>query len=287
MSTHIPHGFRVAEGIDLEIFKRRVREVMDPLRDEEDVKLLSRTVAKYVDKQWLAGAPVPPSAVDTAYAEWADGQRQMSFHDFDHDVNRFELSVGTDPGNGRIMVIARAENDDLMDAFEDMPEVEEYGYWNSTDSYPEGVTEADWEIRETDWNRMIPRGGPISATMDTWVLRDSVEIRAELRAVGLMIASAPARSDRAKDTGLDAYADYLFQVQGVEVMRAVQHVAFGRGQSVRPVIDVVASYLPELTVELLSDGSGDGVIDPGYQDAVKAACAALYEQDKNGLARKD
>ncbi|WP_422758884.1 hypothetical protein [Paenarthrobacter sp. C1] len=287
MSTTIYDGFRLAEGTDLAAFKQAVRDAIDPLRDQEDLKLVAIETAKYIDTRWLSGETIPAGAATTAYAQWAEAQAKMSVYDYDHDLNRFELSIGTDPGTGRIMVIVRAENHVLKDAFEDLDGVEEYGYWDNSDSYPEGVTRADWKVREAAWDRMLPGLGKISATMDTWVLRDSVEVRDELRDVEAILPHMPEASDRARGAGMDAYGDYLFREQGIEVMRAVNHVVFGRGVSIRPVIDTVASYLPPLTAELLTEGSGEAAIDPGYKDAVTAACAALYEQDKSELARKD
>jgi hypothetical protein len=191
MSTKIPNGFRLAEGTDLDVFKTRVRRVIDPLRDQEDLKLLAIEAAKFVDSRWLAGDPILPGAADTAYAQWADAQSRMSVNDYDHDENRFKLSIGTDPGSGRIMVIAFAENHTLLEAFEDLEGVEEYGYWDHSDSYPEGVTQADWEIRKTAWDRMLPGLGGPSATMDTWILRDTVEIREELRSVDALLPYIP------------------------------------------------------------------------------------------------
>lgn len=285
MSTKIHNGFRLAEGTDLDAFKQTVRDVIDPLRDQEDLKLVAIETAKYVDSRWLAGEPIPAGAAAAAYAQWSEAQSKMSVRDYDHDLNRFELSIGTDPGTGRIMVIAFAENHALLDAFEDLPEVEDYCYWNHNDSYPEGVTAADWKIREAAWDRMLPGLGRPSDTMESWVLRDSVEIRDELRRdAARLIALAPSPAERATFPGKDAYADHLRRDRGVEVMKAVRFVVFGRGASVQPVIDTVASFLPALTVELLTDGSGEAVIDPGYKDAVVAACAALYEQDKDTLA---
>ncbi|ACL42047.1 hypothetical protein Achl_4096 (plasmid) [Pseudarthrobacter chlorophenolicus A6] len=286
MSTKIYNGFRLAEGTDLDAFKSKVRDVIDPLRDQEDIKLLAIETAKYVDSRWLAGDPILPGTAAAAYAQWAEAQSKMSVYDYDHDLNRFELSIGTDPGTGSIMIIARAENHVLLDAFEALPEVEEYGYWDNNDSYPEGVTRADWKIREAAWDRTLP-GPRFSDSMDTWVLRDTVEIREEQRSVESFLPHIPDSEDRARSAGLDAYGDYLFRDQGIEVMKAVNHVVFGRGVSVRPVIDTIASYLPALTVELLTEGSHGAVIAEGYRGAVKAACAALYEQDKSELARKD
>lgn len=284
MSTKIPNGFRLAAGTDLDAFKRAVRSVIDPLRDQEDLKLLAIETAKHVDTLWLKGEPIPAGAAVTAYAQWADAQSKLSVHDYDHDENRFELSIGTDPGTGRVMVIAFTENFALREAFEELPEVEEYGYWNHTDSYPEGVTEADWKVREAAWDRMLPGLGRPSDTMESWVLRDTVEIREELRNdTARLIALAPSPAERATFPGKDAYADHLRRDRGVEIMKAVRFVVFGRGQSVQPVIDTVASFLPPLTAGLLTDGSAGTVIDPGYKDAVAAACAALYEQDKDAL----
>ncbi|MDQ0732187.1 hypothetical protein QFZ57_002981 [Arthrobacter sp. B1I2] len=34
------------------------------------------------------------------------------------------------------MVIVRSENHTLLEAFKDLPGVEEFGYWDNTDSYP-------------------------------------------------------------------------------------------------------------------------------------------------------
>jgi hypothetical protein len=284
MSTKIPNGFRLAEGTDLAAFTDRVRSVIDPLRDQEDLKLLAIETAKYIDTLWLNGEPIPAGVALTAYAQWAEAQSKMSVYDYDHDENRFELSIGADPGTGRIMVIARAKNRELLDAFEELPEVEEYGYWNHTDSYPEGVTGADWKIREAAWDRMLPGLGRPSDTMEDWVLRDTVEIREELRGVDHLVQHVPEAADRARNAGMDAYADHLHRDRGIEVMKAVRFVAFGRGVSVRPVIDTVASFLPKFTAGLLTDGSNGAVIDPGYKDAVNAACAELYEQDKDALA---
>lgn len=190
----------------------------------------------------------------------------MSVDDYDHDVNRFRLSIGTDP----IVIIVHTENPALLSAFKELPEVEEYGYWDHTDSYPEGVTGTDRKIREDVLDGTIP-GIRVSDTMETWVLRDTIEIREGLRDVHVMLRHIPEATDRACGAGMDAYGDYLFNVPGLEVM---------------PAVDTIASYLAALTVELLTEGSAGAVIDHGYQDAVTAACAALHEQDKNELARK-
>lgn len=284
MSTRFANRFRLADGTELTDFKNRVRSAIDPLRDQEDLRLLAIETAKYVDTRWLAGEPVLPGVAAAAYDQWAEAQSHMSLLDYDHDQNRFQLSIGTDPGTGRIMVIVFTENPALLDAFEALPEVEDYRYWDHNNFYPEGVSEADWEVRRAAWDRMLPGLGKPSDTMETWILRDTVEVREELRSdTARLLALAPSPEERALFPGKDAYADHLHRDRGIEVMKAVRFVVFNRGASVQHVIDTVASFLPPLTAALLTDGSAGAVIDPGYKDAVTAACAALYEQDRDSL----
>ena len=111
MSTKIPNGFRLAEGTDLDSFKSKVRDVIDPLRDQEDIKLLAIETAKLVDSRWLAGDPILPGAAAAAYAQWAEAQSKMSVYDYDHDLNRFELSIGTDPETDVVVVTDEPEGD--------------------------------------------------------------------------------------------------------------------------------------------------------------------------------
>jgi hypothetical protein len=66
---------------------------------------------------------------------------------------------------------------------------------------------------------------------------------------------------------------------------AVQHVFFGRSAQLSLVTDVAAAYLPEITPELVTEGSHGAVIDPAYAPAMQAACEALYELDKERLNR--
>lgn len=282
MSTKIYDGFRLCEGVPLEQFTSDLRRVLDPVRDSEDVKMISRLVTESIDRRWLRGETVPAGAAAATCQEWHEAQGAMSPRDWDHHRNRFELSIGTDPGTGRVMMIARSENSALMAAFQNMDAVEEYGYWNNSDSYPDGVTEADWEVREAAWNRMLPGAGKISDTMDTWVLRESPAVREGLLTPDLLAGHAPDRQSRAETLGREAYAEHLISQHGIEAMTAVQHVIFNRGADVSPVIDLVAAYLPRITAELLTGGTQE-VIAKEYRELLRTACASLYELDKAKL----
>ncbi len=182
------------------------------------------------------------------------------------------------------MGIVYAENKTLLDAFQTMNEVEEYGYWNNTDSYPDGVTRADWLLRKAAWDRMLPGMGRPSDTMETWVLRDTPTIREELQDPRLLLSHMPSLSARAHNIGADAYSSYLVQTHGIDVWDAVRHTGFGRSAKLEMVVDTVAAHLPEITVDLLVQGSSGTAIGPGYADALKAACDTLYELDKEKLA---
>ena len=47
------------------------------------------------------------------------------------------------------------EKEEYRKLWESIPDISEYGYWNGSDSYPKGVTEKDWFIREKNWNNAI------------------------------------------------------------------------------------------------------------------------------------
>lgn len=49
-------------------------------------------------------------------------------------------------------------NAQYLEALLAMPGVTEYGYWNNTDCYPDGVTEADWEVRKATWESALTSG---------------------------------------------------------------------------------------------------------------------------------
>lgn len=280
MSTNISHGFALKPGIEPFAFIARVREVMDPARDAADAKLLAGLYADAIDEAWFGGVPIAPKAGYTAWRAWHLEQSRMNPMEVGHDPNEFRIQIGQDPRNRGYYLLVITYNEDLREAFEAMDEISEYGYWNGTDSYPDGVTLADWEIRRALWNRVIPSGG--RSNMLTFNLRHASD-RGVSRLLGAdgddtsaVFASLPSAAERAYRVGGNAYISYLVNIHGVDVMDAVRDVAFGRVGDLSLVTDVVAAHLPVITEALVTEGSAGTVIDPAYQDALQAACAQVY-----------
>ncbi|WP_422758883.1 hypothetical protein [Paenarthrobacter sp. C1] len=159
MSTKIRNGYRLTEGTDPFTFVARLRTVMDPARDAADAKLLAGLYVRAIDSPWFRGDPIEDGAGITAWREWQTEQDSMSKMDRRHDPNEFGVEIGLDEVTGRHLLLLISYNRDLTDAFKVIDGVEEYGYWNDTDSRPDGVTKSDWEERKAAWNRVIPRSG--------------------------------------------------------------------------------------------------------------------------------
>jgi hypothetical protein len=289
MGTNISHGYRLKPGVDPFAFVARLREVMDPARDAADAALLAGLYVRAIDSPWFHGKPIEENTGYEAWRAWKKEQDSMSKMERRHDPNEFGVQIGLDPATGRHHLLLISYNHELTDVFEEIDGVEEYGYWNNTDSYPAGVTVADWEDRRAAWDRVIPRSG--YTNMLTFNLRSAYDggVRRLLGIDGEdttpVFAALPSNAERARNAGGDAYASYLRDAHDIDAMRAVQHVVFGRSARLSLVTDVAAAYLPAITPELVTEGSHGAVIDPAYAPAMQAACEALYELDKEKLAR--
>lgn len=289
MSTTINDGFKLKPGIDPFDFIARVREHMDPARDAADAKLLAELYAEEIDRTWFKGEPIEAEAGYSAWRNWYLEQSKMSPMERRHDPNEFGVQIGKDPVTGGYYLLAVVYNHDLREAFKQMDEIEEYGYWNTSDSYPDGVTRADWEVRGALWNRIIPRAG--HTNMMTFKLRGPYDggVRELVDTIGdessPVFAQLPTDRERAKMTACNAYCSYLVNEFGVDPFDAANHVMFGRSKQISLVIDVAVAHLPAITPELVTTGSDGAVIDPGYTEAMRAACEKLAELDKDKLAR--
>lgn len=179
MSTKLHHGYRLAEGVDPFDFLATVRAHIDPVRDRADARVLAERAVAIVDKAAVHGltthagdnlADLMKTPLASAYLAWEDEQAKLRETDRRHDPNRVELSFGRDPLTGRYGVLLFADEATLIAAFEAMPEVEAYGYWNNTDR-PDEVTEAEWDERRAFWDRVLPGYQPPAEVMLSWSLR--------------------------------------------------------------------------------------------------------------------
>ena len=157
MSTRIYNGTRCSGELRPDIMARRLTDIVTPIHEQLVVEavavlvraairgaLTGRTLDAVTTFEFLSLAD---KAIDTASKSGLRSSAEFSL----------ELSVAfvSDPFDDRyIYASAFAPNRRLIDAWERLPGVEAFPYWDNTDG-PEDVSAADWEQRGRTWNRVL------------------------------------------------------------------------------------------------------------------------------------
>lgn len=175
MPLRIDTGFRLATGTDPFEFAAQVRALLDPIRDRLDAAWLAEYATGLVDEarfgnprpavedpkqSWLKGVDPYARPLTTAALAWADEQSRHRPSSVWHDPHYFEMSLGRDPLTGRIVGQHYCARSELRDAFEAMPQVEDFTFRTFVDELPDGVTRAEWDDRGRVWETLCPGFGP-------------------------------------------------------------------------------------------------------------------------------
>jgi hypothetical protein len=283
MSTKIYNGYRMAEGTNPFEFSRRVRTVLDPIRDQADAGLLARLFATAADRRWISGEAIPPVLSFTAFNDWEARQQEIDPNSRAYDPNGFEMCLGEDPATGRILVRAYTQRPEMAEAFSAMTDVEPYSYWNNSDA-PGRLTEEDWAERESAWTRVMPGYGAPAEHMLSFVLRTPENPRTMMLSTlrgganDPVMTRLPDRATRARNAAVSVYIRFLTE-DGVDPGAAVLRV-YDLPRSIDAIALALETALPELSVGLFLEGSGESRIDPDLLIPAMTACAAAYEADK-------
>jgi hypothetical protein len=70
----------------------------------------------------------------------------------------FQFSVAVIPRKDKVLCIIYTEQEVFHRVWENMRNVEHYGYWNNTDK-PDGVTNKEWRLREKEWGKALKDWG--------------------------------------------------------------------------------------------------------------------------------
>lgn len=213
MSTKIYHGYRLAEGVDLFAFLGTLRDTMDPVRDRLDAHALMAYALHAVVKADRAGTPRPARPLMDALDAFDDRQRKTDPDSRGHDPHRFEVSFGRDPLTKRVLALLYTDAAEFTAAWEALPEVEPYGYWNNTDR-PDDVTDTEWDERREAWDRLgildhPPIGRTISFSLrpspsyDIGMMKMASSAGRNPDVEALLRSAAPTRSDLARAQAVD------------------------------------------------------------------------------------
>jgi hypothetical protein len=109
-----------------------------------------------------------------------------------------EVTFFSDPQNPAGPLYARlfTERGDYTAAFEGLPGVEPWGYWNNTDA-PEDVSASEWEQRRQTWNRLTLHKAPATVGL-TWTLLGKYDSLNPLSIEADVAAAIPDRPTRAR-----------------------------------------------------------------------------------------
>lgn len=306
MSTKLHHGHRITLGADPFDLIVQARAVLDPVRDRLDAKILAQLATRIIDQATYGqgGHPTPEPTgnpgVDAlhreilsnpiwrAFNEYDEEQRKLSVHSFGHDPNRFELAFGRDPDTERIGVLVYTERSELSDAFQALPQVEAYGYWNNTDQ-PDDVSDAEWADRRTFWDRVLGDGVPIERTL-SWVLRGEYD-PGMIQMAGswdgdpssVLFSQIPSMEERAR--GIAVQAVLTAGIRGVPQGRITRLLFPLTSTSRYPeVVDLARPLLVEITPEVLLGKTTPAVDDV---NAKRAALTAAAEEAAARLVKTD
>lgn len=291
MSTKIHNGYRLAAGTNLFDFTRRVRALIDPIRDDLDAALLAKLLTNAVDTCWLKGQTVPPVLSVMTFSRWEDSQAKLKDENREKDPNRFEMCLGEDPATGRILVRLYTDQQVMVDTFEAMNEVESYSYWNNADE-PEGTTPEQWDERRAAWDRVMPAYTAPAESMLTFTLRSGSNPRTMMLCAvdggenDPVLTRVPGRAERAMNVARTRYLHLLMNTHNVNALAAFRHSLTSRiKDELKSVAAVVEPHLWDIDRQLLVFGDPERTSDPKILAAVDAACAALFEAEKEALAR--
>ncbi|QOD05684.1 hypothetical protein [Pseudarthrobacter sp. BIM B-2242] len=291
MSTKIHNGYRLAAGTNPFEFTRRVRTLIDPIRDELDADLLARLFTGAVDTCWLKGDVVPQMLSFTAFSRWEEEQTKLKDEDRQKDPNRFEMCLGEDSDTGRVLVRLYTDQAVMAGAFESMDDVEPYSYWNNADE-PQGTTPDQWGERQAAWDRVMPDYTAPAESMLTFTLRGESNpgtmMLCALRggAHDPVLTKIPGRTERAINIARTRYVRLLVNTYGVETLAAFRHSLTARiKEELGTIGALIERGLWDIDRELLVEGGGERTSDPEIITALDAACAGLFEAEKDALAR--
>jgi hypothetical protein len=279
MSVKIPNGYRLAEGTDVFEFVQRVRDVMNPLRDEAELNYLVAEATRDIDHADFRGEPRPDMPLFRAAIEFDNKQFEMKragkTHGYDFNPHRFELAIGKDPKTGRIGVRVYTETGSMRDAFEAMTGVTEYHFQDSTEG-PSDIPKDVWQERKHFWERVSGDVPPIESML-------SMDLRGEYNSTviaGIMDGRdsladrliIPSRRSRAKAMASIEFANEAVR-RGRDVIKAFWAFRDDQGSEVIAAAEV---FMTELVAE---DFFGEpGVVRPSALSAKSLAfirqCAA-------------
>lgn len=103
-----------------------------------------------------------------------------------------------------------ADKDSFRSLLFEQPWFQEYGYWNNTDQ-PDGITDEEWDLREKNWDKMLPSGVPINHMAEFKLFSNKRLVHPDR---DILLQSAPSEESRIERLVFNAARDEYFKEIG-------------------------------------------------------------------------
>lgn len=210
MSTKIYNGYktRAMSSYELGQFAGKLRSVIRPIGRKLSFEWWAGHLTHAVDYlssqgQWPFEnfAPKDEDPVYWAFSRWVQEtikEQKRKFNDFELDCNFVLL-----PLRKKTLILIYNQKPEYLKAFEAMPEVSPYWYWDNTDR-DEEVSAAAWRRRKQDWDEaLVHRGIPSISGLTVECFVDYMDFHMLDKAKNL-ISNVPDFNTRVSDVAYNA-----------------------------------------------------------------------------------
>lgn len=297
MSTKLYAGYRLTPGTNPLTFQREVRAALNPVRDYLDARLLVRRAVELADDRLITAKPFDPKASLIAEAtlslfhELSEHTPTSTFH----DPHRFSFTIGPDPHTQQLYVVLFYIEPEYKKAWEALPGVEPFPYWNNTDR-PEDVSRLQWEERREIWDRVLGFSGNTKPDRLAFTLRPETEGAPLMtaREIGEHFQDGATEFDR--ETRAARLAHHLVVNQALKLAveqcsefqfsEAVKIINISNASKNDPVIRELTTQirngLPELSLQALHETNPDWLPSPedatDWEERAGRAARYIYSQ---------
>lgn len=240
MSTKIFNGYRILPMMSLLKLRFRMKEFADliePLTQKYMNGLLAELAVDRLDRMAL-GLPVEKfkygNHLTWAYVKIGERQGNIKKTQQRNPMYDVDCEVTFIPIRGKLLAMLFTEQQYVTDAWEALPCVRPYPYWNNTDR-PKGMSSKRWNARQRDWLRALPvigipaeNGFTISChriwTIDIDLFMKSLPKlgeRAEVQARSRLCDRYLKRNEPTQNAYqvINGYADYLKTDKGKKALK--------------------------------------------------------------------
>lgn len=187
MSTKIYNGYLLNVSFtELMPFLKKVKLSLESARTELALKIVARQVTSEVDDQFLGLTRPQEISIFKFTSALLDSAVKAQKSTSLLDGRDFSASVVLIPHQEKFLALFYDNNNpEYLKLWQELKEVQDYHYQNSTDR-PEEISAKEWEKRRKDWNEALPgsgipsENGLIFQFLDSNTWYDLIDFRKEI-----------------------------------------------------------------------------------------------------------